>query len=297
MPRLGAQAEAKMWGMLLRRVVGLFGWLVVALFLSSCSLRKVGYDLAGRIVTSRVVDTFDLSGQDKATAERVVRELHKWHRHEELPRYVQLIDGLSERLRDGMSEDDLKWLQQQGDDAIARMATRAAPPSAELLSHLSESQLLHAAKRMERSERERFEKLDQSEDKYYAYRLENTKKTLKTWLGSYTDEQVAIFASFHHQDRQEELRRREVTRQNRAHLLDAIRNRVSTAELSSMISRWMTTRQTSPTADYQQNEQRQQEHYSQLILRVDRTLSKQQRDYLLGELSAWRRDFATLAAQ
>ena len=110
-----------------------------------------------------------------------------------------------------MSEDDLKWLQQQGDDAIARMATRVAPPSAELLSHLSESQLLHAAKRMERSERERFEKLDQSEDKYYAYRLENTKKTLKTWLGSYTDEQVAIFASFHHQDRQEELRRRDVT--------------------------------------------------------------------------------------
>ena len=95
-----------MWGMLLRRVVGLFGWLVVALFLSSCSLRKVGYDLAGRIVTSRVVDTFDLSGQDKATAERFVRELHKWHRHEELPRYVQLIDGLIERLRDGMSEDD-----------------------------------------------------------------------------------------------------------------------------------------------------------------------------------------------
>ncbi len=27
------------------------------------------------------------------------------------------------------------------------------------------------------------------------------------------------------------------------------------------------------------------------------TLTKQQRDYLLGELTAWRRDFATLAAQ
>lgn len=281
----------------LRRVVPVFCLLLATLFSSGCSLRKVGYDLAGRFVTNRIVDTFDLSGQDKATAERVVREIHKWHRHEELPRYVQMLDQLIERVRDGMSEDDLKWMQGQGDDAIARLATRMAPPSAEVLSHLNEGQLGRAEQKMGKTERERFEKLDQSEEQYYAYRLENTKKALKTWIGSYTDDQVSIFSSFHHQDRQEELRRREVTRQNRKNLLDAIRNKTPTTELSAMIYRWMTTRQTAPTSDYQQNEQRQQEAYSQLILRVDRTLSPKQREYLLGELAAWRRDFVTLAAQ
>ncbi len=283
--------------MQLRRVVGLICWLVFALLSSGCSLRKVGYDLAGRFVTSRMVDTFDLRGSDKAATERFVRELHKWHRQNELPRYIQLIDGLSERLRDGMSEDDLRWLQQQGDDAIARLAEKLAPPSAEMLSHLSEEQLAHANQKLEKSEKERFERLDQSDDKYYAYRLENTKKTLKTWLGSYTDEQLAIFASFHHQDRDEERKRREATRKSRASLLDAIRQRTPPAALSSMIHHWFTTRQTNPTPDYQQNEQRQQALYNQLVLRVDKTLTAKQRAYLLHELAAWRRDFVELSAK
>jgi hypothetical protein len=283
--------------MLLHRVMSWMCLLLAMLVTSGCSLRKVGYDLAGRILSSRMIDTFALEGQDKTQAERLIRELHKWHRHEELPRYVQLLDGLSARLRDGMSEDDLKWVQQQGDEAVARIATRFAPPAAEVLSRLREDQLSHAEKKMEQGERERFEKIDQTEDKYYAYRLENTKKVLKTWLGSYTDEQLAIFAAFHHQDRPEELRRREATRRNRAHLLSAIRAHASTAELSAMIFRWATTRQTAPSPDYQQTEQRQDAAYGQLLMRVDRTLSDKQRSYLLNELTNWRRDFVTLAAE
>ncbi len=287
--------------MQLHRIVGrswgLVLGLIFALLSSGCSMRKVGYDLAGRFVASRMIDTFALQGQDKATAERMVRELHKWHRREELPRYIQLIDGLSERVRDGMSEDDLRWLQQQGDEAILRLAEKLASPSAEVLSHLSEDQLAHADQKMEKSERERFERLDQSDEKYFAYRLENTKKTLKTWLGSYTDEQLAIFASFHRQDRDEERKRRQATQRNRASLLDAIRRRAPVADLSAMIRHWFTTRQTQPTPDYQQNEQRQQALYNQLVLRVDKTLSAKQRAYLLGELAAWRRDFVELSAK
>jgi hypothetical protein len=283
--------------MLLRRVVSVVCLLLAMLGPSGCSLRKVGYDLAGRYAASRMVDTFALEGNDKATAERVIRELHKWHRREELPRYVQLIDGLSERLRDGLSEDDLRWLQGQGDEAIARVAARATPPAAEVLLRLREDQLQHAEQKMAKGERERFEKLDQSDDKYYAYRLENTKKTLKTWLGSYTSEQLAIFAAFHRQDRPEELRRREATRHNRAHLLTAIRSKLPAPELAALLYRWITTRQTTPSPDYQQTEQRQDAAYGQLLQQVDRTLSSQQRQHLLQELAAWRSDFVTLAAQ
>jgi len=283
--------------MLLHRAMAFLCLLLAMLVTSGCSLRKVGYGLAGRVLASRMIDTFALEGQDKTQSERLIRELHKWHRQEELPRYVQIIDGLTERLHDGMSEDDLHWLQQQGDEAVARIATRFAPPAAELLSRLRQDQLSHAEKKLEQGERERFEKIDQSEEKYYAYRIENTKKTLKTWLGSYTDEQLAIFAAFHRQDRPEELRRREATRNNRAHLLSAIRGHAPTTELSAMIYRWATTRQTAPSPDYQQTEQRQDTAYSQLLMRVDRTLTEKQRSYLLNELRNWRRDFVTLAAE
>ena len=64
-----------------------------------------------------------------------------------------------------------------------------------------------------------------------------------------------------------------------------------------MIHHWFTTRQTNPTPDYQQNEQRQQALYNQLVLRVDKTLTAKQRAYLLHELAAWRRDFVELSAK
>lgn len=286
-----------MSGMLLPRAL-LVGFFVLSSLLSSgCSLRKVGYELAGKLISSRMVDTFALDGQDKSTAERVVREIHRWHRREELPRYATLIDGLSERLRDGMSDEDFRWLQIQGDEAVARLAKKFAPPAAEVLTHLREDQIVHAEKKMADGEKERFAKLDQSEDKYYAYRLENTKKTLKTWLGSYTDEQLQIFAAFHREDRSEELKRREVVRRNRDHLVKAVRAKTSAADLSALIYQWVTTRQTEPTTDFQQSEQRQEEKYAQLLRKVDRTLSEKQRLYLLRELGSWRQDFLTLAAE
>lgn len=286
-----------MIGMLLPRAL-LVGFFVLSSLLSSgCSLRKVGYELAGKLISSRMVDTFALDGQDKSTAERVVREIHRWHRREELPRYATLIDGLSERLRDGMSDEDFRWLQIQGDEAVARLAKKFAPPAAEVLTHLREDQIVHAEKKMADGEKERFAKLDQSEDKYYAYRLENTKKTLKTWLGSYTDEQLQIFAAFHREDRSEELKRREVVRRNRDHLVKAVRAKTSAADLSALIYQWVTTRQTEPTTDFQQSEQRQEEKYAQLLRKVDRTLSEKQRLYLLRELGSWRQDFLTLAAE
>ena len=286
-----------MGDMLLSRAL-LVGLVVTSLVsLSGCSLRKFGYELAGKYVSSRMVDTFGLDGQDKSTAERVVREIHKWHRKEELPRYATLIDGLVERLRDGMSDEDFRWLQQQGDEAVARLAKKFAPPAAEMLTRLREDQVAHAEKKMSDGEKERFAKLDQSEDKYYAYRLENTKKTLKTWLGSYTDEQLQIFATFHREDRAEEIKRREVLRKNRAHLLEAVRSKKSASDLSALIYHWLTTRQTDPSPDFQQSEQRQEERYAQLLRKVDRTLSEKQRLYLLRELGLWRQDFLTLAAE
>lgn len=286
-----------MGDMLLPRSL-LSGLLVLLSLVSSgCSLRKVGYDLAGKFVSQRMIDTFALDGQDKTTAERVIRDLHKWHRREELPRYATMIDGLVERLRDGMSEEDFRWLQQQTDDAVSRLATKFAPPAAEVLSHLREDQLVTAEQKMAKSEKERFDKLDQSDEKYYAYRLENTKKTLKTWIGSYTDEQLRIFAAFHREDRAEELKRREAMRKNRGQILQSVRSKMPAADLSAMIVRWMTTRQTTPTPDYQQNEQRQEQRYARLLMQVDRTLSDKQRQYLIRELSAWQKDFVTLSAE
>lgn len=286
-----------MQDMLLPRslLVGLL--VLLSMFSSGCSLRKVGYGLAAKYVSQRLIDTFAIEGRDKIVAERAIRDIHKWHRQSELPRYVTLIDGLTDRLRDGMSDDDFRWLQQQGDEAMARLADKFAPPAADVLSRLREDQLVAAERNLAKSEKERFDKLDQSDEKYFAYRLDNTKKTLKTWLGSYSDEQLQIFAAFHREDRDEERKRREAMRANRAQLLQAVRSKQDKQELSAMIVHWMTTRQTAPTPDYQQNEQRQEQRYARLLQQVDRTLSVKQRQHLIAELAAWKQDFVALQAE
>lgn len=270
-------------------------WLV--LVQTGCSMRKLGYDLAPRYVSQRLASTLALDEPERRQTDRSVRDLAHWHRRTELSRYVVLLSGLSDRFRDGMSPDDFAWLRDQGNQALARLAARFSPDIAPFLAHLSEDQLRHAEAELAKSERERFQKLDQTDEKYFSYRRANTQKLLKTWLGSYTDEQLALFVAFHKQDRDMERARRDASRNSRADLASAIRNKASKEELAQKLYRWVTQRQTTPTQDYQLMEREQEDQYVSLLLNVDRTLSPAQRQHLLSELAAWKSDFAALAAE
>jgi hypothetical protein len=269
-----------------------------ALLLSTgtgCSIRKIVYGWVPRLLVGRVTDTFDLDRAQKKALQARVAALHEWHRHNELPRYVQLLEQLEQKIQDGVTPEEARWLFDELGAAGERMAHRVAPETGEFLTLLRDEQIAHAEGEMKKTEKERFERLEKPEDDYVAFRLKQAKKNFKTWLGSYTDAQLGEWERLVRKNRIEELRRREGNQRNQRDFLAALRSRPGAQALSDLVLRWVTKFEVNETPAYQQAEKRTQEDFVDTIVRMDKLLSPAQRQHLIEELRSWRTDFAELS--
>lgn len=273
-------------------------WLVaVVLLLGGCSIRKVFYNLGGTYLLRRINSTFALRDAQKSSAEQLVKSIHSWHRKQELPRYVTILDGLIGRAQDGLTNDELVWLLGEVDAATRRTAERIAPDAAKILHTLTPDQINHAEQAMKKGEAERFERLEKPEHEYIAFRLKRARKTLTDWLGSYSEAQLGEFERFIRKNRPEELKRQKVVQTNQRDLISALRSGTDEAGLRDLVFKWASTRQTRPTPEYQEDENRNWRDFSETLLAVDRQMTPQQRQHFIGELRSLRKDLAELAAQ
>lgn len=273
-------------------------WLVaVVLLLGGCSVRKVFYNMGGTFLLRRINSTFALRDAQKSSADQMVKTIHHWHRKQELPRYVAILDGLIARAQDGLTNDELVWLLGEVDAATKRTAERVAPDAAKILRTLQPDQINHAEQAMKKGEAERFERLEKPEHEYIAFRLKRARKTLTDWLGSYSEAQLGEFERFIRKNRPEELKRQKVVQANQHDLISALRSGTDEAGLRDLVFKWFSTRQTRPSPEYQEDENRNWRDFSETLLAVDRQMTPQQRQHFLGELRSLRKDLAELAAQ
>ena len=267
----------------------------MALVLSGCSLRKLGYNLAPRFIVSRIVDTFDLDKAQKKQTQVAIAELHAWHRKNELPRYVELLDGVIARTADGLTRDEVLWMLKETETTVERTAQKLVPAAAGLLVTLTPEQLSHSEKEMQKGSQERFERLELPEQEYVNFRLKRAKKNLNTWLGSYNDAQLGEFERFVRKNRVEELRRQTHTVELRTTLLTALRDHAPRPAVESLLLNWMTKEDANQTADSKRAEERNRDDFVELVLGVDRAMSQEQRQHMLKELRTLRTELYELS--
>lgn len=278
-----------------RRISLLLLTLVLLAASSGCSIRKVAYGWATKLLVGRLVDTFDLNAEQKRQLVPRIAALHKWHRQQELVRYVALIDELLIKVPDGIDRQEFEWMFAQGNAAMERLSTRFVPELATVLSTLSDAQIAHAVGKLRKAEAERFEKLDLPEEDYIKYRLKRARKTLKDWLGSYSDAQLQEFERFARKSRADELRRRKRYQEGEQALLSALRAHTAPQEIAEILHRWITRQEVQETSAFQQAERSAQNDFVEVMLAIDKLMTQAQRQHLLDELRAWRTDFYELA--
>ena len=269
--------------------------LAALVLLIGCSLRKIGYNLAPRFVVSRLSSTFDLNKAQKQQAQVAVAGLHSWHRSSELPRYVEFLDAVIAKTADGLTRDEVQWMLTEGEHHWERAVQKVVPESAALLVTLSPEQISHSEAEMKKGSQERFERLELSEPDYLAFRLKKAKKTMNTWLGSYTDAQLAEFERFIRKNRVEELRRQKLNEQNRTALLTALREHAPRETVEALLFNWMTKQQVAPSDEHQRAEERNLNDFVDMVLAIDRSLSPAQRQHLLKELRTLRTELYELS--
>lgn len=174
-----------------RRLARLLGWCLLALTLSGCSATQLIYNRVDILVRWYLDDYVSLDSEQQARFDARLETLLAWHRREELPAYVVLLDDASIILNEGVPLDDTRVMA----DRIEEAAIRFQDPFLELL--LSTGQDLTPQQTRQFvdtliSKQEEFEedRLARSDTEYREDLESRFDKQLSRYLGSLTAEQT-----------------------------------------------------------------------------------------------------------
>jgi len=177
------------------RLVRLFSWVLLVAALTGCSATQFIYNRVDILVRWYLDDYVSLDREQQARFDGRLEALLDWHRREELPAYVVLLDDALAILDEGVPLEDTRAMA----DRIEEAAIRFQDPFLELL--LSTGQDLTPEQKQQFcdtliSKQEEFEedRLARSDAEYREDLESRFDKQLSRYLGSLTDEQTARIA-------------------------------------------------------------------------------------------------------
>ena len=121
--------------------------------LAACSAVQLSYNNADVLARFMASDYTDFSSEQSARFKERFAVLHGWHRHQELPVYVQLLRATGEKIERGLTVDDVRWAIEAMRNRYHRVAARAVEEGAPLLASLTSEQHAQLDKRFAENNR------------------------------------------------------------------------------------------------------------------------------------------------
>ena len=147
LPLLSLRARllyADSWIMLVRRAcyacklaLTVFGLIV----LSSCSAVRLSYDNAPQLLHWWLDDYVDFDSSQSARVKADLNQLHEWHRSQELPHILALLQTVQAAALQDVSADQLCSWYEQGLERVKTITTKSLPLYAATVSSLRPQQL------------------------------------------------------------------------------------------------------------------------------------------------------------
>lgn len=277
----------------------------VLLFAAACSGSLIAffYNRIPSYTLSKLDKYFDLQRAQKEDARQKILLLQQWHRTEEIPRYVSLLQTAQSYLQDGLSATEYDQLAQKFILHRDAFTTKIIPVAAEFLSSLSASQKENLKQQWEKEnakeEKEAQKETSRPEEQKRYKRLVFAYRYL---LGSLRQEQLDILdkasKSFSAQYKNLSLRFRRQRQQEMLRLLQSLENNspASKAAVSEKLRQWFLPPEKSYPAYFQKADQEYMAAVKSLVLAIDRSLNTEQRQSLLQKLQSWRQTLRDLAA-
>lgn len=268
--------------------------LAVAWLLAGCSALRIAYDNADTYLYWRSGTYLDLDGRDAEELAGRIDDFFVWHRAKALPHYARIADEAAQRLRDGLSREDLVW----GYDSLvahARQSLRvAAERIAPLLDRLTPQQVAHLEKGFAEDNRKfARENLRGSEKERRKRRAKRVEERLEDWVGNLTHAQVERVRQYSERAPLfDELRDRDRKRLQ-AEVLEMVRLREAHKRLPELAANWERGRDPA----YAAASLAARQEYFALLLDLDRTLSHEQRARATGHFERYAEDFKVLASR
>ncbi|WP_372758725.1 DUF6279 family lipoprotein [Litorivivens sp.] len=271
--------------------------LIVLLFISGCSATQFFYNRADWFIERAVKDYVDLTPPQTSQLETTVEQWLAWHRLEELPNYVDLLERMQVALGKDFSEEHYDALTRDFETAWYRARDRAIADAAPMLAGLSDTQVAGLLQRLTEKHKEYFDKhVAITDRKRIKQRNERVVDQLERWLGSATPAQKRVVADWAGRAPDSYpiwFRLREHRQQAFAELLAARQKPAFSQRLQQLLAD-----DTPYLEDWEQRQLQQNRDLTKaMLLTIENSLTQQQRDHLLAELRKIAEDIRKLLEQ
>ena len=153
--------------------------------LSGCSTLRLVYNQADEAAYWWLDSYVDLTDKQKPLAKDALRQLHQWHRQNQLPEYVGLLQKVRAWAPNDIQPEQICAVTQDIQNSFISALQQIEPDATKLISQLSEPQLQRIRKKYDKLNREwREDYLDVSEEKRLRYRSKQLLNRLEDFYGS-----------------------------------------------------------------------------------------------------------------
>ena len=169
--------------------------LVALASVSACSSTQFLYNRIDTLIAWYVDDYVTLSREQDKVLRQQLDAFHDWHRQQELPFYIDLLDLVDNKLDSRLEETDVDELASAFQVAADRLRTAALDFAMDLGEDLSQTQRIEfVASMREQQEIWYEERLTLSDDAYYKALQKRFEKNLSDLMGRLEDEQKAAIS-------------------------------------------------------------------------------------------------------
>lgn len=168
----------------LRVWVGIF---LIGSLLAGCGAARLGYSNGETISYFWLNNYVDFDNQQKPWVKKELETLFAWHRHTQLPDYVQLLTRTQKQAMSPVTEAQLQANETEIKKRLLVMTDQAAPSLAKLAMDLKPAQIVRLQEKFAtNNDKYRKDYLSGDTEKRQAYRLKKTMSQAEYWFGSFS---------------------------------------------------------------------------------------------------------------
>ncbi|MFD0913373.1 DUF6279 family lipoprotein [Methylophilus luteus] len=275
--------------------------LALAFSTLSCSLVKTAYNNAPVLIAWRLDDYFNFSEAQKAKLKPALQELHAWHRKNELPRYVALLNEINDDLSHEVNAETVCQRMEAIKANAQALQTRFIPIIVELGPTLSDKQLQHLQKKLEKRNQEwKEEWWQETTEEQQEARLDKSKDFAEKVYGDINEKQINILKQSIANNSDPALIYAEILRRDEdaLNILKAIQNpAVSTEEKTQLVRAGFERMQHSPNQAYQAHIDKITQQTCATIASLQANATAKQRLHAQHWVEDYKTQFTTLQSK
>jgi len=167
--------------------------LIILIFLTGCSSTTFVYNRIDFLLPWYLASYVDLSRDQKQYLDELLIPFFSWHRHEELPRYAEIINSVEEILDSEVKVENITLITQDVEESWFRLEDELLLWILPLTKDLSDEQINNFLQVMQTKTIESENKyLKRNDQVYQKHNYNRLRKNLRRFIGTMSKEQLDL---------------------------------------------------------------------------------------------------------